>query len=121
MNIFSLIVTIFVLSFVMTEALYVHKIMDQAEPVPKTVQMCRRSCLKNVRIILTEEFNETKFNQQKFSLQFINENISTQENIDQCSSNSMCFMCWDYCGHLYLESRLITVSMCSDYVCVSIL
>lgn len=116
MNIFTLIVTIFVLSFVMTEALYVHKIMDQAEPVPKIVQMCRRSCLKNVRIIFTEEFIDSKFNEQKFSLQFI-----TQENIDQCSSNSMCFMCWDYCGHLYLESRLITVSMCSDYVCVSIL
>lgn len=66
MNIFSLIVTIFVLSFVMTEALYVHKIMDQAEPVPKTVQMCRRSCLKNVRIIFTEEFIEPKFKTKIF-------------------------------------------------------
>lgn len=43
------------------------------------------------------------------------------ENINKCSSNSMCFMCWDYCDHLYRESRLVTVSMCSDYVCVSIL
>lgn len=32
----------------------------------------------------------------------------------------MCFMCWDYCRHLYRESRHVTVSMCTDYVCVSV-
>lgn len=48
MNTIILILAVVALTFVTTEALYVHKISDQDEMVPKTVQMCRISCFQKV-------------------------------------------------------------------------
>uniref|UniRef100_A0A336MNS9 CSON003573 protein n=1 Tax=Culicoides sonorensis TaxID=179676 RepID=A0A336MNS9_CULSO len=94
-NILKLLVTLVIIKC--TEALYIHKILDQNEITPKPVELCRKSCFKK----------------------FISEKTFTPENMNKCSSDSSCFMCWDYCGYLLNESRIVTVSMCTDFVCYS--
>lgn len=57
MKIISFILTVVCCSCVTTEAFYVHKIVDKGEIMPKTIQMCRRSCLKKV---MNDGSNQTK-------------------------------------------------------------
>lgn len=66
------------------------------------LQMCRESCLGK----------------------FLNPSVTSKyEIIDKCLTvnNPDCFMCYDYCGLLFMESKTIISMMCGDDVCVSVL
>lgn len=63
------------------------------------VQMCRDSCLGR---FLNKVSNKGEGETTK----------------DECSGRPDCFMCWDYCGMLHKEHKMIASLMCSDNICV---